>query len=522
MASNNTNNTARSTVIVMFCTLLSRILGFVRIGVITAVFGASGKADVINLTFSIPNNLRKLSAEGALSSAFIPVLSKAVAGDDEQKKDAARIVRNLVAFQLALLVPLSIICIIFSKPLIGVVLSEFSEPWKLEMSSGLFKWFINYLLFISISAVIMGALNSSGHFLIPAITPILFSVCVISSILFLHSSLDVYSMVVGVTVGGIAQILFQLPKFKKYGFDLKPDFSFRNEKFKTILKQWLPVLATSSILTITQTIAFRFSSGLAEGSTSALSYAIVFWQFPYGIFSASISTVLFPKMSRQIGLDDRVGLRDTLQYGIRYLAVLLIPSSIFLSMYGHEIISVAIQRGEFTAENTSMTAMVLYMYSLGLFSSGAYNFLQRYFYSSSNYKIPFIVTSIVAVVDIILSLWLKETRLGVGGLAFANSAAFTAGLIVFLFIIRKKEGRFHGGKILVTLLKVAVSMIPFIFFIIIIDHFCGSWWIDGSSFRNLLLLIGVFAGSCILILTMYKILKIEMLDDIFRRGRKRI
>ena len=509
-------NTAKSAATVMICTLFSRILGFVRIAVISAVFGAGQKADVINLTFSIPNNLRKLSAEGALSSAFIPVLSKSIVKNPD-KKEAVKIVRNLISFQLIILIPLSAICIIFSEPLIRIVLAEFTEPWQIELSSELFKWLFNYLLFISISAVIMGALNASEHFLFPAITPIVFSVCVISSILFLNRTMGVYSMAVGVIAGGVAQILFQIPVFRKHGFDLKPDFSFNNKQFKLIIRQWLPVLATSSILTITQTVAFRFASGLSEGSTTAITNAIVYWQFPYGLFSASISTVLFPRMSRQIGIEDHQGLQETIQYGIRYLAVLLIPSAIFLSMYGHEIISVTIQRGEFTAENTGMTAGVLIFYSLGLFSTGAYNFLQRYFYSSGNYKIPFIVTLSVAVIDIILSIWLKETFLGVRGLALANTAAFTGGLIVLIVLVKQRVGNLSSKKILLTFAKVLISMVPFVFFLYILKKYTGTWWMDGSSVRNLLLLVSGFAGSCIIILLMYKILKIEMLNDIFRK-----
>ena len=512
-------STAKSTVTVMVCTLVSRILGFVRIAVISAIFGAGGKADVINLTFSIPNNLRKLSAEGSLSSAFIPVLSKSIAAGKD-KDEPAKIVGNLIGFQLLIIIPLSVLCIIFSEPLITFVLAEFTEPWQLEMSSGLFRWFINYLLFISISAVIMGALNSSGHFLVPAVTPILFSICVISSILFLHSTLDVYSMAVGVVAGGVMQIFFQLPVFKKYGFKITPDFNFNNKLFKTILKQWLPVLATSSILTITQTIAFRFASGLAVGSTTALTFAIVYWQFPYGLFSASISTVLFPKMSKQIGLNDHQGLRDTIQYGIRYLAVLLIPSAVFLSVFGHEIISVTIQRGQFTAENTHMTASVLTAYSLGLFSVGAYNFLQRYFYSNGDYKIPFIVTFAVAVLDILFSILLKDTFLGVRGLAFANTIAFTAGFIILFIIILKTIGSIDVRKILLTGLKIITALIPFLLFIFILRRFTAEWWMDGSNFRNLILLIAGTSGSIIIILSMYKILKIEMIDDIFRRRGK--
>ncbi len=511
-------NTSTSTLVVMICTLISRILGFIRIAVISAVFGAGQVADVINLTFSIPNNLRKLSAEGALSSAFIPVLSKSIA-TNKGMDEPVRIVRNLIAFQLILLVPLSIISIIFAKPIIGLILAEFNDPWQTELSAELFRWFINYLLFISISAVMMGALNSSNHFLFPAITPILFSVCVISSILFLHRILGVYSMVAGVISGGAAQVIFQIPIFKRYGFSLKPDFILKNDKFQTILRQWLPVLATSSILTVTQAVAFRFATGLEEGSTSALTYAIVYWQFPYGIFSASISTVLFPKMSKQISLNDYEGLNDTIQYGIRYLAVLLIPSAMFLSFCGHEIISVTIQRGEFTAENTHMTTSVLTAYSLGLLSTGAYNFIQRYFYSAGNYRIPFIVTMIVASMDIALSLWLKETFLRVSGLALANSISFTAGLFILLFIVNHRLKLTGGRKVFITFIKIAVSVIPFTIFILIVRKYTGTWWVTGSSIKNLILLIIYLTGSCILILFMYKLLKIEMIDDIFKKRR---
>ena len=514
-------STARSTLTVMVCTLVSRILGFVRIAVISAFFGAGGTADVINLTFSIPNNLRKLSAEGALSSAFIPVLSKSIVRNPDDRREPVGIVRNLLSFQFVLLVPFCILCIIFAEPLISLILAEFTEAWQVELSVSLFRWFIGYLLFISISAVIMGALNSSNHFVIPAVTPILFSISVISSVIILHRSMGVYSMAVGVLGGGAAQIIFQIPKFRKYGFDFKPNFSFRNDKFRTIMRQWMPVLATSSILTITQTIAFRFASGLSEGSTSAITNAIVYWQFPYGLFSASISTVLFPKMSRQIGVGDMDGLKDTVQYGIRYLAALLIPSALFLSLYGHEIISVTIQRGAFTAENTDMTAKVLTGYSIGLLSSGAYNFLQRYFYSDGNYRIPFMITALVAVVDIVFSLWLKETRLGVVGLALANSIALTTGLIAQLFIISRRLNGIDFQKVLKTLLKIALSMVPFVLFIIGLKYFTGLWWQSGSSLKNLLLLCGGFGGSVVLILGMYRLTRLEMFQDIISSIKRR-
>jgi len=319
----NTGSTI-STFLVMICTFISRLLGFLRIAVITAVFGASGKADIINLTFSIPNNFRKLLAEGALSSAFIPVLSASIQ-NDTTLKSSRTIVQNIITLQLIILIPFCILSIFFSNTLVSKVLSEFSDPDSLALASKLFSWFILYLLFVSISAAMMGVINSHNKFFVPAVTPTLFSISLITAILVLHRRLDVYSMVLGVLLGGIAQIAFQYPLFKRLGYNFKINFSFHNQEFRTIMRRWLPVVATSSVFTITQTIAFRFATGLEDGSTSALTNALVFYQLPYGLFSASVSTVLFPRMSRQAAMHDTPGLSNSLQYGFFSFFSFLLP-----------------------------------------------------------------------------------------------------------------------------------------------------------------------------------------------------
>ena len=195
----------------MLCTLLSRLLGFVKIVIIGAIFGASGKADVLNAVFAIPNNLRKLMAEGALSSAFIPVLSSSIVKDKDHNV-TKKIVNNIMAFQILVLVPLCIISIIYADFLVNKVLLNFSDPGLRILAVDLFRWFISYILLISISAVLMAVLNSYGYFTVPALTPILFSMAVIISILFLHKDLGVYSMAVGVLAGGVMQIFFQYPR----------------------------------------------------------------------------------------------------------------------------------------------------------------------------------------------------------------------------------------------------------------------------------------------------------------------
>lgn len=153
------------TMVVMLCTFVSRILGFVRTAVITAVFGAGGKADVINATFAVPNNLRKLLAEGALSSAFIPVLSETIVNEDAKRSRSSLLVRTLITFQLLILIPFTILAIIFAEPLVRHVVTQFKDPAQIALSIDLFRYFIVYLLLISISSVLMGLLNSHDRFL---------------------------------------------------------------------------------------------------------------------------------------------------------------------------------------------------------------------------------------------------------------------------------------------------------------------------------------------------------------------
>ncbi len=473
-----------STFIVMGCTLLSRILGFVRIAVISAYFGASGKADVINLTFAIPNNLRKLLAEGALSSAFIPVLSESIVKNGPRNADTRNIVRSILTFQFLILVPLSILSIIFAKPLIEHVLTQFNNPQQNFLAVSLFRYFINYLLFISISAVMIGVLNSTSHFFIPAVTPLLFSISVITSIIVLNKSIGIYSMAFGVLIGGLLQILFQYPLFHKLGFDFKPRITFRDAYFKTILKHWIPVLATSSVFTINQQVAFLFASGLAEGSTSSVTNALVFWQLPFGIFSASITTVLFPRMSRQAAAYDRNGLRESISTGIRLLFSLLLPSALFLGIHGKLIIASALQRGLFTADNTFMTAAVLAGYVFGLFSVGGYNFLLRFFYASRNFKVPFFVSVIVCTIDILLSLTLKETPLGVAGLAYANSIAFSIGFLVLYILANRKLDFLHTKKLVKTMIRVIISVLPSLVLALLLRTMTGTAWKGGSTAGN--------------------------------------
>ncbi len=513
--SSSLGGSARSTVVVMVSTFGSRILGFLRVAVIGALFGASGNADVLNLVFNIPNNLRKLLAEGALSSAFIPVLSHAMVEDPSMERPR-QLVRSVLTFQAVILVPLLIAAAFYSEEVVGFLL-DFPEPSRQLLAARLFRYLIHYTLLISVAAALMGALNAHGRFLIPALAPFLFSISVISSILLFHRELGVFSVALGVLLGGLFQVVLQLPSFFKLGFSFAPSLDFRGPDFRKVLRGWMPVVVTASIFTVNQQVSIFFASGLASGSGSAMTNALVFWQLPFGVFGASVSTVLFPRMSRQTAEGDRLGLKESLEFGIESLALLLIPSAVLLSFLGPEVISVALQRGNFRLGDTILTAKVLSGYCWGLFSVAGFNFLQRFFYARSDYKTPAVVAFVTFVVDVGLSLWLKETYLGVIGLAIANSVAFTLGFLLLFARASVAIGGLStvsfasvGGRIALALAPVAAGL----------AYYRGTqptWWASGSSWQGLGRLFTLGLGAVAVLVFLYYVLNLRPLLPKVRR-----
>jgi putative peptidoglycan lipid II flippase len=510
-----TRTSTLSTIIVMACTASSRLFGFVKQALIAAYFGASGNADALNAIFNIPNSLRKLFAEGAFSSAFIPVLASTIV-EDPSGRESRKLVGNLIAFLLIILVPLVVVGLLFPRLFVQILL-PFADPQKMPVAAELFRWMFNYILFVSLSAVLMAVLNSHGKFAVPALSPLLFSLAIVLSIVLLGKRMGVVSMGVGVLVGGAAQLAFQIPAFRKRGYGLALSFDFKNPRFLQTVKLWIPYLVSASIFTINQFLANFFASRLEDGSVSALTNAIMFLQIPIGIFTASITTVVFPRMSRQAVGGDVDGLRDTVSYGIEFLTFLLVPSGVLLCLLGKEIISVTLQRMSFTAGNTLMASRALTGYAIGLLSMGIYNFLQRLFYSLKEFRTPIVSAGLVAVVDLAFSLWLKETPLRVAGLAVANSIAFTAGVAYLVIAARKRLARIGARRILVGLFKSLAASAPMAAFLIVFSRFEGDLWSRGSSFASLAWVAVAVAVSAGLTLVMYVVLRVPFIMELWKR-----
>ena len=507
-----------SAAIVMACTAGSRLFGYVRQALFSYYFGASGAADSLNAVFNIPNNLRKLFAEGAFSSAFIPVLSSTIEEDPSGARPR-RLASNLAAFLIIVLLPLVGLSIAFPRLFVETLL-RFSDPAKVAVGARGMQWMFNYILLVSLSALVMAVLNSHGKFTVPALSPLLFTLATVLSLVFLNGRFGILSMGIGVLLGGILQLAVQIPSLRKLGYSVRPDFRLANPDFTRTVQLWVPYLASASIPTVTQFFAQLFASGLEDGSVSAIVNSVMFLQIPIGIFTASINTVLFPRMSRQATRADREGLRGSVSYGIESLVVLLVPSTVLLCLFGREIIAAALQRGHFNQAATLLASRTLTGYAVGLLFMGVYQFLQRLFYSLKSFSVPLASAAVVAVVDIALSLVLKETPLRVSGLAYANSIAFTVGALMLAVLARRRLGGMGVRSVAGALGKSLLGSVPMAIFIMLFLSWKPGLWVHGGSLRGVAWIGAAALVAVALTLVVYLVLRVPFLADVIARRKK--
>jgi putative peptidoglycan lipid II flippase len=494
------------------------LFGYVRQALFSYYFGASGAADSLNAVFNIPNNLRKLFAEGAFSSAFIPVLSSTIEEDPSGVRPR-KLASNLSAFLILILVPLVGLSVAFPRVFVETLL-RFSDPTKVAVGAQGMQWMFNYILLVSLSALVMAVLNSHGSFAVPALSPLLFTLATVLSIVFLNRRFGIISMGIGVLIGGILQLACQIPSLRRRGYSIRPDFRLANPDFTRTVRLWLPYLASASIPTVTQFFAQLFASGLEDGSVSAIVNSVMFLQIPIGIFTASINTVLFPRMSRQATRADKDGLRGSVSYGIESLIVLLVPSTVLLCLFGREIIAAALQRGRFAQPATLMASRALTGYAVGLLFMGIYQFLQRLYYSLKNFTIPLASAAFVAVIDIALSLILKGTPLRVSGLAYANSIAFAVGAVMLAGMARRRLGGMGLRSISTAFGKSLLGSIPMAACIILFQSWKPGLWMSGGSLRGVVWIAAAAIVAVMLTLGVYVVLRVPFLADVIARRKK--
>ncbi len=440
---------ARATGLLGGLTVTSRILGLLRDIAQAAILGTGMAADAFTLAFIIPNTLRRLFGEATASAAFVPTYTETLMKDS--KGDAFRLGSRVLSLVAAALLIIVLMGIVASPLLVRIFAPGFSDiPGKSELTTGLLRLLFPYILMIGCASVVMGILNAHRHFLAPAAAPIFFNLSALAGILLLSRWLfpdqPVWGYSIGVMIGGVFQLLIQLPALRKRGFRFKPDFKWKDPKVRKIGMLAFPALVGLLAAEVNIIVDKMIASMLEPGSVAALSYGNRIMQFPQGVFAISLATALLPTLSRQTASGKLQDAGKTLGRATLALAALMIPATFCLLFLAEPVVSVILARGAFSAESTALTSAALVYYSVGLLFYGAVKITAPVFYAMKDTKTPVKIAISCMGLNIILNivLTLAFIRTGIArplaGLALATSISSIFNFVILRIALRKKLG----------------------------------------------------------------------------------
>lgn len=438
-------------------TAVSRVLGLVREQVMAYFFGASMATDVFVTAFRIPNLLRDLFAEGALSSAFVPVFKeRMVRGSNDEAFELARTVFTGILVVVGLIVLLGIV----AAPLIIYLSANgfTADAAKFDLTVSLTRLMMPFLLLVSLAALVMGILNSFDRFGTPAIAPAVFNLGIIICTLALYYYLDtpVYSMAIGVLIGGLGQWLVQWPQLHRIGFRFRFRFNFLDDNVKRVLKLFGPMVAGLSASRVNILVSTLVASFLAEGSISYLNYSFRLMHFPLGVFAVALGTVTLPNASELAARKDMKALGEAFNRALNLNMFLIIPSAFYLAIMGYDLVSMVYEWGAFSSSDAHNTALTLLHYSYGLIGFAAVRVTAPIYYALNDSKLP-MWTSITSVALNIALYYPLVKMLDFAGLAAATSIAGLVNFGLLYYFMPRKEIPVDYAGFFLNLVRMSVA-----------------------------------------------------------------
>src|SRR5205085_8666564 len=424
----------------------SRVFGLIREQVFAGLFGATRNLDIFLIAFRVPNLLRDLLAEGALSTAFVTTFSKKIATEGD--RSAWQLANKVATLTAIFMSAITIIGIAFSHQIIGVIAHGFAADEQ-AMTTLLTQIMWPFILLVSLAALAMGMLNAKHVFGMPAMASTFFNIGSIVAGVAVGWWLDPHfgqraliGLAVGTLVGGALQFLVQLPTLWKAGYRFRPNFAWRDSGVRTILVLMGPAVIAASAVQVNVLVNSTFASYLEKGAVAWLSIAFRLMQLPLGIFGVAVATVALPLVSKSAALGNISGFRAALAHAVRLVFLLTVPSAIGLFCLARPIIAVIYQHGRFSAEATNQTAAALQFYAIGLVAYSAVKVLAPAFYALDRRYLPMLISLFSILTNLVLN-WLFTFRLGLGHRGLALSVSLVA--IINFLLLYIMMGRYAGG-----------------------------------------------------------------------------
>jgi putative peptidoglycan lipid II flippase len=515
--------------IIGLAVMCSRLLGLLREQIFAALFGGGLAMDAFTAAFRIPNLLRDLFAEGALSMAFVTTFSKTIArGGDE---DAWRLANRVATMTASVLGLICIVGMVFSPQLVALLAPGF-DPEKAALTAHLTRIMFPFILLVSLAALVMGMLNAKNRFGMPAMASSFFNIGSIVGGLLLGYWIDPHfgpraliGLAFATLIGGGLQLAVQLPSLARLGYRFRPDIHWRDPGIKAILSLMGPAVIAASTTQINVLVNSMFASTLGDGAIFWLAIAFRLMQLPLGLFGVALGTVTLPLLSRLVVAGKTNEFRSELARAIRWGLLLTLPSMVGLMLLAEPIISVLYQHGKFNAEQAAQAAGALRFYAIGLGGYAALKVLVNAFYALDRRKTPMLV-SIVAVGLNLFFSWFFTFRLGWGhrGLAFSTGCVATFNFLLLYFLMQAQLKGLESRRLLLLLAKVALASAPLVAVCVASSHWLLADWQHQALLPKIAALLftvsagaGLFAAGGILL--HIEELK-EVRDALMRRLRR--
>ena len=523
---------AKATWKVSAAVMASRVLGLVRDQIFAVMFGYGVLTDCFNIAFRIPNLLRDLFAEGALSQAFVTTFSKRIkeSGPESAWPLAARMI-TIVAIAMS---AISIIGIVFSPQLVHL-LTAFSKgktfaPEDIALTVKMTRIMWPFMLLVSLAALVMGILNARGVFGIPALSSCFFNLGSIIAGTGIGLWLDpnrgpmtMVGMAIGVLVGGLGQLLCQFPSLRRLGFRWRPDWKWNDRDVRKIFSLMGPAVISASVVQINVVINSQFATSIGPSAVSALNGAFRLMQLPIGVFGVAVATVTLPALS--IAATGTLGddFRGLLAKGIRLVTFLVLPSAVGLCFFAEPIISTLFEHGRFTPENRLVTAAALRGYGIGLLAYSWLKVLQPAFYAADRRWVPMLVSFFAIGMSVTSNWYFVVVRgMGVEALALTTSIVATSNFVILYVVMSRMTSGLETRSLLVLITKLVIAGAAMAGICVAANHFVFR---DLSSMSALTRIAGLsvvipIAGAVYFVLS--KLMKVEEAGEFLALVRKRI
>jgi putative peptidoglycan lipid II flippase len=451
---------ARSTAIFSLATALSRVFGLVRQVVAGYYFGAQGKINAFTVAFQVPNLVRALVADAALSSAFVPVFSELI--EKGERRRAWRVASSLFWLMLLGLTALTALFVLAAP----WVMRLFGNPGgDRPLAVGLSQVLFPIVALLGVSGVFVGILNTYDHFTVPALSPVAWNLAIIAGLAIgvphehsVNAKLYVYAG--SILAATVIQVFLPYPWLRglEHGEErLRMVLDWRDPMVKRTFVLLAPVTLGLGLINVNAVIDTFFASRLINGSLAptAIQNAFLVYMLPQGMFSVAVATVLFPTLARLSARGELDGFRLTLASGLRQIAFLLLPAAAASAVLAEPIIRILFQRGAWAPDQTPVVADCLAAFSAGLFFNGAMLMLNRAFFSLQSNWIP----TVVALANLFLNavLDLAFYHFGAWGIPLSTALVNIAGTAALLFAMRRRLGRLEGAKVASATLRILVA-----------------------------------------------------------------